>query len=220
MKIRIELAALTGLIAQIVVIATAMGQSPSTGSQPPLMDRQREIALAQSACPQDLASKAAVYVLEKSGHVKVRESQNGFTAMVQHVLPDSVEPICMNAEATRTRLPRIQKIAELRAQGKDRDEISRTVADALAKGVYQWPTRPSVTYMLSTQNLPSNEQGTAAEPFPPHVMFWVPYVTNADLGLDGNPNGLVSVARAGTPDGVIIVPVAMHAEHQHAENSP
>jgi hypothetical protein len=48
------------------------------------MDRQEEIALALSACPRSVADKTAVYVLEEPGYVKVRESQNGFTAIVQH----------------------------------------------------------------------------------------------------------------------------------------
>jgi hypothetical protein len=66
---------------------------PAAGSQPPpLMDRQKEIALALSACPPSVATKAAVYVLDKSGYVKARDSQNGFTAIVQHSLPISQEP--------------------------------------------------------------------------------------------------------------------------------
>jgi hypothetical protein len=61
----------------------------AAADQPPLMNRQREIALALSACPVSVASKAAIYVLEVSGYVKVRESQNRFTAIVQHSLPTS-----------------------------------------------------------------------------------------------------------------------------------
>jgi hypothetical protein len=56
------------------------------------MDRQKEIALALSACPPSVATKAAVYVLDKSGYVKARDSQNGFMAIVQHSLPISQEP--------------------------------------------------------------------------------------------------------------------------------
>ena len=83
---------LLGLAAQIAVSASAVAQSTqAAGSQqPPLMDRQKEIALALSACPPSVASKAAVYVLDMSGYVKVRDSQNGFTAIVQHALPTSV----------------------------------------------------------------------------------------------------------------------------------
>jgi hypothetical protein len=77
--------------------------TPAAGSQlPKLMDREREIALALSSCPASVGSKTAVYVLEKSGYVKVRESQNGFTAIVQHALPTSQDPQCMDAEGTRT----------------------------------------------------------------------------------------------------------------------
>jgi hypothetical protein len=124
-----------GLATLLAVSASAAAQSmPAAGSQqPPLMDRQKEIELALSACPPSAASKAAVYVLERSGYVKVRDIQNGFTAIVvQHSLPTSQEPRCMDAEGTRTHLPRILKVAELRAQGKSREEIKRFVADAFA----------------------------------------------------------------------------------------
>ena len=106
---------------------------------PQLMDRQKEITLALSACPSSLADKAGVYVLERSGYVKVRDSQNGFTAIVQHALPISQDPQCMNAEGTRTFLPRYLKVAELRAQGKTPDEIKQFVADAFAKGSSSHP---------------------------------------------------------------------------------
>jgi hypothetical protein len=113
------------------------------------MDRQKEIALALSACPLSVAEKAGVYVLERSGYVKVRDSQNGFTAIVQHALPISQDPQCMDAEGTRTFLPRYLKVAELRAEGKTPDEIKQFVADAFAKGIFQPPSRPGIDYMLS-----------------------------------------------------------------------
>lgn len=83
---------LLGLAVQIVMSAATVAQAPKavTGQQtPPHMDRRKEIALALSACPPAVADKAAVYVLENSGYVKVRDSQNGFTAIVQHALPSA-----------------------------------------------------------------------------------------------------------------------------------
>ena len=207
----------------------AIGQqaAPITyaGSQaPPLMEREKEIALALSACPASVAGKAAVYVLEKSGYVKVRESENGFTAIVGHVLPNSVDPQCMNAEGTRSHLPPILKIAELRAQGKSADEIKHTMAEAYAKGIFPQPTGLGVDYMLSTENLVSSFKGGVA-PYPPHVMFFAPGMTNAELGADvtlgpsGNPTAAAFVVNEGTPQAIIIVPVEVHAEntsnHKH-----
>jgi hypothetical protein len=211
-----------GLAAQIAVSAPAAAQSPqAAGQQPPLMDRDTEIALALGACPPPLAKKAAVYVLDKSGYVKVRDSQNGFTAIVQHSLPTSQEPQCIDAEGSRTLLPRMLKVAELRAEGKSPEEIKRFVADAFAKGVFRPPTRPGIDYMLSTENRVPNPKGTVV-PFPPHVMFYGPYLTNVDLGLegepgsDGNPVGPAFVAGEGTPYALIIVPVGAHPNAVHA----
>jgi hypothetical protein len=196
-------------------LAAAAQWTPATGAEtPPLMDRQREIALAQSACPAPVANKAAVYVLEATGYVKVRESQNGFTALVQHSLPTSQEPQCMDAEGTRTFLPRYLKVAELRAQGKSREEIQRFVADAFAKSIFQPPARPGIDYMLSTENLVPDDKGVVAH-FPPHLMFYAPFMMNADLGSEGqSAGGPAFVAGEGTPQALIIVPVGAHMSHK------
>jgi hypothetical protein len=155
--------------------------------------------------------------LEKTGYVKVRDSQNGFTAIVQHSQPTSQEPQCIDAEGTRTILPRYLKVAEWRAQEKSPEEIRQLVADAFAKGVFQPPARPGVDYMLSTENLTPNEKGVVA-PFPPHLMFYGPFLTNGDLGSDGNFGGPAFVAGEGTPSALIIVPVAAHGGANHASD--
>ena len=206
------------LAGHIAVSTPAMAQSPqAVASQlPQLMDREKEITLALSACPKPVASKAAVYVLERPGYVMVRDSQNGFTAIVQHSLPTSQEPQCMDAEGTRTFLPRILKVAELRAQGKTPEEINRFVADAFAKGIFQAPTRPGIDYMLSTENVVTIDEAKGiVAPFPPHVMFYGPYLTNADLGSDGNPAGPAFVVGEGGPHALVIVPLGPHADHRH-----
>jgi hypothetical protein len=206
------------LVAQMSLGVAAWAQwTQVNGShQPPLMDRQKEIALALSACPAFVAGKAAVYALSESGYVKVRDSQNGFTAIVDHALPTSQEPQCMDAEGTRTTLPRMLIVAEMRAQGKSREEIERNVADAFAKGVFQPPARPGVDYMLSTQNGVPDENGVVAKPFPPHVMFYAPYLTNVEIGSDGKPGASPAfIVGEGTPHALIIVPVASHMASSH-----
>jgi hypothetical protein len=204
------LVCLLGVAAQFSVGTVAGAQSTNLESKsPPLMDREREMALALSACPAAVANKAAVYVLGTSGYIKVRESENGFVAIVQHSLPTSQEPQCMGAEGARTFLPRMLKVAELRTQGKDSGEIKRLIADDFAKGILQPPTRPGVTYMLSSENRVQDDKGVVAH-FPPHVMFYAPYLINADIGSDGKPGGPAFIASEGTPYALIIVPVGAH----------
>jgi hypothetical protein len=154
------------LIAQIV-IGTPIAAQSLPHPQPALMERQTEIALALSACPPPVANKAAVYVLERSGYVKIRDSENGFAAIVQHSQPTSQEPQCMDAEGTRNFLPRYLRIAEWRAQGKSPEEIKRLTA--FANGTFQSPSKLGVDYMLSTENLVPNAKGGIVH-FPPHVM--------------------------------------------------
>jgi hypothetical protein len=121
----------------------------------------------------------------------------------------------MDEEGTRTFLPRMLKVAEMRAQGKSPEEIKRFVADAFAKGVFPAPTRPGVIYMLSTENIVPNEKGVAA--FPPHVMFYGTHLTNADIGSEGQAGGGPAfVVNEGAPHALIIVPVVAHAEASHA----
>lgn len=206
----------------MVLISLAVGQlsdpAPGSNQLPQLMDRQKEIALALSACPPAVAEKAAVYVLEKSGYVKVRDGENGFTAIVQHSQPKAQEPECIDAEGTRTIIPRYVKVAELRAQGKTPEEIKTFVAEAFAKGLFQPPARPGIDYMLSPEIVVVNGKGVIQH-FPPHVMFYAPYLTNADLGSDGKFTSDVFVAGEGRPDALIIVPVGAHADHVATDKS-
>ena len=209
---------LWALAAQMGVTAIAMAQVAGDADikTPALMDRQQETALALSACPPMVAGKAAVYVLDKSGYVKIRDSQNGFTAIVQHSMPTSQEPQCMDTEGARTFLPRMLKVAELRAQGKRPDEIRGIIADAVAKGDLQPPRRSGVDYMLSTENMVPDTKG-GVEHFPPHVMFYAPYLTNAELGSGGqSAGGPAFVAGEGTPYALIIVPVGAHEDLSHS----
>ena len=216
-------ASFVALTLQLSAGTSALAQLPPAGAslQPAIMDREKEIALALSACPPSLAGKAGVYVLGTSGYIKVRESGNGFTAIVQHSLPGAQEPQCMDEGGARTFLQRILMVAELRAQGKSPKEVHRAVASAMAKGALRSPHRPGVIYMLSPQNRIPNEKGVVIR-FPPHVMFYGTSLTNADigvdkdsLGVDGNPMGPVFVAAESSPFALVIVPVGEHGGMTH-----
>jgi hypothetical protein len=127
----------------------------------------------------------------------------------------------MNAEATRTHLPVTLKLAELRAQGKSSEEIKRIMEESRAKGIF--PKQGGINYMLSTENLPPNFNGVPT-PYPPHVMFYVPGMTNAELGADitvgpdGNPSAPAFIVNEGTPQATMIVPVEVHTDAAHAPN--
>ncbi len=219
-------ACLVTLMAHMAVCMTAGAQTPLSDVKdtPHLMDREKEINLALSACPPAVAKAAGVYVLTRSGYEKARDSQNGFTAIVQHSAPTATEPQCMDAEGSRTILQRYLKVAVWRAQGKTPDEIRQLTKEAFVKGELQAPARPGVDYMLSNANTVPNEKGEHL-PYVPHVMFFGTHLTNADLGVgkelgpDGQPIGPAYVAGEGSPYALVIVPVGAHGGHAHSAAS-
>src|SRR5215831_2187730 len=149
---------------------------------PELLPREKEIDLALSAAPEHLRKGAAVYVLERAGFVKVRESTNGFTCIVNRDHPLSQKPVCFDAEGTATILPKILRVGELLMRGQSMSEIDAEIAEGFRTGKYVSPRRAGVAYMLSGDIRNFNPRTGKVESFPPHVMFYAPNLTNADLG--------------------------------------
>jgi hypothetical protein len=116
---------------------------------PELLPREKEIALAVSASPEHLRKGAGVYVLERNGFVKVRDSTNGFTCIVNRDHPLNWKPVCFDAEGTATILPKILRVGELLRQGKPMSKIDAEIAERFRTGKYISPRRPGVAYMLS-----------------------------------------------------------------------
>src|SRR5258708_10214479 len=95
-------ACLVTLMAHMAVCMRAGAQTPLSDVKdtPHLMDREKEINLALSACPPAVAKAAGVYVLTRSGYEKARDSQNGFTAIVPQSSPTATDPQCLGAEGS------------------------------------------------------------------------------------------------------------------------
>jgi hypothetical protein len=194
------------------------GQATRASDDAKTNDRDREIALALEAAPGPVAAKAGVYVHDKNGYTKARDSQNGFVCVVDHRIPTAVEPQCIDAEGVKTFLPKFELVASLRAQGTAETEIQKAVKTAFAAGKLRAPARPGIIYMLSSHNVVTiDEQKGLAAPFPPHLMFYAPNMASSDVGSDGTPASPVFIVDEKTPHALMIVPVPPggggHAHH-------
>ena len=175
---------------------------------PPLLPREREVASALAAAPASVAAQAGVYVLERNGYVKVRDSKNGFNCLIEREVAESFEPECFDAEGSATTLPVALREAELRAQGKSHAEIEAEINSGYGSGKFRAPQRPGIVYMLSTENRVVVDPDTGhVEPFGPHLMFYAPYLTNRDIGSTAAPGERVFIINEGSPRALIIVPV-------------
>jgi hypothetical protein len=182
-------------------------------------DRDHEIALALEAGPPTVTAKAGVWVHDTTGYVEARKSQNGFVCVVDHRIPTSIEPQCLDAEGVKTFLPRFQMVASLRAKGTPEVDIRKAVKAAFANGTFKAPSRPGVIYMLSSHNVVTiDEDKGIAAPFPAHLMFYAPNLSSSDLGSDGTPASPLFVVDEKSPHALMIVPVPTGpgAAHTHA----
>jgi hypothetical protein len=171
--------------------------------------RDRQIALAMSAAPEEVSSHATVYIIGPKGYEKAREGTNGFSCFVgrHFVKPTetSVEPGCFDAEGSRTTFMVRMREEELRANGKSEAEIKADVAAGYKEGRFKNPSKMGMLYMMSTENrLPSGNGATAS--FPPHLMFYAPNMTTKDIGFDSQPQlYYMGMTHPGAPDNLIVV---------------
>lgn len=185
--------------------AALAAQNNSPQQIPALLSRDQEIQLALSAAPAHLKDGAGVYVLEKNGFVKARDTKNGFTCIVNRDHPLNQKPTCYDAEGTATILPKVVKFGELLMKGTPLADIRAEIKKDFETGKFIAPRRPGVAYMLSGDIKNFNPQTGKIDSFPPHVMFYAPNLTNDDIGSDGNFDpGMPSIAYQG-PQGFMVV---------------
>ncbi|HEU4698652.1 MAG TPA: hypothetical protein VFS40_05695 [Gemmatimonadales bacterium] len=159
--------------------AAAVAQAPADW----LLPAEREVALALSAAPPAVAAGAGVYRLEAGGYRLHRASRNGFTCLVERSHPRSLEPICYDREATAAILPRVFDEMAARLAGTDAAAIRRATAEGYRSGRYRPPQRMAVAYMLAPEQRSHDPATGRTTPIPRHLMFYTPFVTDADLGL-------------------------------------
>ncbi len=190
------------------LLSISCGLAATARADTPSADRDQEIALALEAGPASVTAKAGVFVHGKAGYVKARDSQNGFVCVVDHRIPSAVEPQCLDAAGVKTFLPKFQLVASLRAKGTPEPDIRKAVKAAFKAGTLKAPSRPGVIYMLSPHNVVTiDEEKGVAVPFQPHLMFYAPNLSSADLGSDGSPTSPLFVVDERTPHALMIVPV-------------
>lgn len=179
------------------------------------LPREEKIKLAESAAPPEISGHAALYLLEQTGYVRIREGSNGFSCFVDRQTPLNQEPTCFDAEGASTTLPTRLYVEEQRAKGKSEEQIKAEIDAGYKGGKYKAPSKPGIVYMLS-DNIYLLVPGTSKMVHvPPHLMFYAPYATDKDIGSPPAALNMPRLIRSGQPDAYIIVfpASADHASH-------
>jgi len=211
------------LIIMILVTLSSPLRAQNT-KYPPLseymMDRDAEMALASSAAPAKVSSRATIKILTTAGYQVARQGDNGFVCIVMRgwvaptYTPTQVRdlvydaklraPICFDPIASRNVMPYYELRTKLAMDGKTPDQIGDGVQAAYAKGLLPKRDEVSFAYMWSAdQNL-----GAGAGAWHPHMMVFAPYYENSMLGGHDFASPLPNVSDdAGTPFAVVVISV-------------
>jgi hypothetical protein len=188
-------------------LTTVQASAQSRHGARPALARDAEIVLARSAAPAAISGGARVWVWNGNGYVVADSGRTTVNCYVARHWVPSVEPHCLDEEASATVLPILMRKIELYAQGKNDADVEREIADGIKSGRFRLPRRPALTYMMSAaQNLVSGE-GTPVGAWQPHLMIYYPEWTGKQAGLEGFVADVGFIENPGTPLAALVVPL-------------
>jgi hypothetical protein len=161
-----------------------------------MQDQDSEIALARSAAPESISRDAEVLVLGRHGYETAIKGKNGFVCIVERSWTAPIDdpnfwnpklrgPLCLNAAAARSYLPRTIKKTDLILAGRTKAQMINTIAAAIDKKELPAMEPGAMCYMLSKQGYLNDRAGH----WHPHLMFFVSQADPAAWGADlpGSP---------------------------------
>jgi hypothetical protein len=160
-----------------------------------MTDQSAEIALARSAAPESVSRDAEVQVLARHGFETAVKGKNGFVCVVERSWTSAPDadfwnpkvrtPICYNAAAAHSNLPRNLKRTDLILAGRTKAQVDETIAAAVAKKELPAMEPGAMCYMMSKQGY----GGDSVKHWPSHLMFYYSQTDPAIWGanLPGSP---------------------------------
>jgi hypothetical protein len=144
-----------------------------------LMARDAEVALARSAAPDAISRDATVLALGRLGYETAIKGKNAFLHMVERSWTAPIDdpdfwnprlraPICLNAAAAHSYLPRTIKKTELILAGRTKAQMIEAIVAAIDKKELPEMEPGAMCYMLSKQGYLSSRDGH----WHPHLMFF------------------------------------------------
>lgn len=178
-------------------------------------DRNEEIKLARSAAPDSISGDAEVLILAKHGYETAVQGKNGFVCVVERSWTAGINdpdfwnpklrgPICFNAAATRSYLPRTIKKTKLVIAGRTKAQMFDAIAAALDNKELPPPEPGAMCYMMSKQGYLGDKAGG---PWLPHLMFFAPPTDSKAWGADLPGSPIITFQNSEERLTVFLIPV-------------
>ena len=159
-------------------------------------DRNSEIALARSAAPESISRDAEVMVLGRHGYETAIQGKNGFVCIVERSWTSPIDapdfwnpkgraPLCLNAAAARSYLPRTIRKTDLILAGRTKAQMMEAIVAGIDTKELPAMEPGAMCYMLSKQGYLSDREGH----WHPHLMFFFSQTDPVawGAGLPGSP---------------------------------
>jgi hypothetical protein len=190
-------------------------------------DRNEEIKMARSAAPDSVSVDAEVLVLTKTGYETAVQGKNGFVCLVERSWtagkndsnfwnPKLRGPLCLNAPAVRSYLPRTIKKTELVIAGRTKAQIFEAIAAAIDKKELPAPEPGAMSYMLSKQGYLGDQAGG---PWLPHLMFFTPETESKAWGADLPGSPIIALQNPEERLTVFLIPVGSWSDGTAAHHT-
>ncbi len=165
-----------------------------------LMNRDAEIALARSAAPESISRDAEVLILGRHGFETAVPGKNGFVCVVERSWTSAPDadfwnsrvrvPVCYNAAAAHSFLPRNLKRTELILAGRTKAETDETIAASIEKKELPAMENGAMCYMMSKQGY----GGDTVPHWPAHLMFYFSHTAPAAWGANQPGSPIVAMS--------------------------
>ena len=173
-----------------------------------------EISLARSAAPASISSEAEVLALGDHGYETAAKGRNGFVCLVERSWaagfddqefwnPKLRAPICYNAAAARTILPRYLERTKLVLAGASKASMIDSTKAALAAHTFVMPEPGAMCFMMSKQGHLHDADGH----WHPHLMFFLARTDGAAWGADLAGSPVFAAQDQAEPITTFMVPV-------------
>jgi hypothetical protein len=170
-----------------------------------MADQGAEIALARTAAPESVSRDAEILVLGRHGFEIAVKGKNGFVCIVERSWTSAPDadfwnpkvrtPICYNAAAADSLLPRNIKRTDLILAGRSKAQTDETIVAAVDKNELLAMEPGAMCYMMSKQGY----GGDSVAHWPSHLMF---FYSDTDPAIWG----------ANSPGSPVL---AMSDDHEH-----
>lgn len=185
--------------------AFAQDAKPSYPNMAPLdqylmNDRAAEIAMARSAAPESISRDAEILMLGPHGYETAVQGKNGFVCLVERSWTAPLDdpnfwnpklrgPLCLNAAAAHSYLPRTIMKTNLILAGRTKDQMAQAIVAAIEKKELPAMEPGAMSYMLSKQGYLGDQAGH----WHPHLMFFYSDTNPAVWGADLTGSPVLSI---------------------------